>query len=108
MKTYKVYFDIDAEEDLFNIFRYVALNDSVDRADKLFQSLRNACYKLRTSPMRVNISPEMLEIGVTDFREVHHKPYCIIYSIEANTVYIHCIIDGRRDIQTILQERLLR
>jgi toxin ParE1/3/4 len=108
MKTYKVYFDIDAGEDLFEIFRYVALNDSVERADKLFQSLRHACYKLRTTPMRGNISPEMLEIGVTDFREVHYKPYSIIYSIDVNTVYVHCIIDGRRDIQTILQKRLLR
>lgn len=108
MKTYKVYFDIDAEEDMFDIYRYVALNDSVERAEKLFQSLRSTCYKLKTSPMRGNVSPEMLEIGVTDFREVHYKPYRIIYSIEANTVYIHCIIDGRRDIQTILLERLLR
>jgi hypothetical protein len=30
------------------------------------------------------------------------------YPLESTTVYVHCVTDGRRDIQDILQERLLR
>ena len=108
MKKYSVFIDDDAEDDLFDIYTYVALNDSLERADKLFSALRRACYKLKILPLRGNIPSELFEIGVTEFREIHYKPYRILYSIEASSVYVHCILDGRRDVQTILQERLLR
>ena len=108
MKEYNVIVDVDAEEDLFEIYSYVALNDSIEQADKLFSSLRRTCYKLKTLPLRGNIPPELSEIGVIEFRELHFKSYRIMYSIEATSAHIHCILDGRRDVQTILQERLLR
>src|SRR6202142_98820 len=105
MKEYNVIVDIDAEENLFDVYSYVALNDSVEQADKPFSSLRRTCYKLKTLPLRGNIPPELSEIGVIEFRELHFKPYRIIYSLENTSAYIHCILDGRRDVQTILQER---
>jgi toxin ParE1/3/4 len=108
MKKYEVVVDQDAADDLFEIYTYVALNDSVERADRLFAALRKTCYKLKTLPLRGNVPSELFEVGVMEFRELHHKPYRIIYSVESAKVYVHCIVDGRRDIQTILQERLLR
>jgi toxin ParE1/3/4 len=108
MKSYDVMFDHDAEDDLFDIYAFVAMNDSVERADRLFAALRRTCLKLRKLPLRGRIPAELFEIGVTEFRELHYKPYRVIYSLESTTVYVHCVLDGRRDIQTILQERLLR
>lgn len=108
MKRYKIYLDIDAEDDLFDIYSYVALNDSIESTDKLFLSLHHTCSKLKALPNRGNIPPELFDIGVTEFREISYKPYRIIYSIESTSVYIHCVLDGRRDMQTLLQERLLR
>lgn len=108
MKTYDVVFDHDAEDDLFDIYAFVAVNDSVDKADKLFTALRRTCLKLRKLPLRGAIPRELFDIGVVEFRELHCKPYRIIYSLESTTVYVHCVLDGRRDIQTILQDRLLR
>ena len=108
MKKYDVMFDHDAEDDLFDIYAFVAMNDSVERANRLFAALRRTCMKLRRLPLRGKIPTELFEIGVTEFRELHFKPYRIIYSFESTTVYVHCVLDGRRDIQTILQERLLR
>ena len=108
MKKYNILFDVDAEDDLLDIYRYVDLNDSFEGADKLFASLRKTCHKLKLFPHRGNVPPELFEIGVVEFREVRYKPYRILYSIESNSVLVHCILDGCRDIQTILQERLLR
>jgi len=108
MKKYDVIFDQDAEEDLFDIYTYVAMNDSVERADRLLRALRQTCQTVRRPPLRGNIPTELFQIGVVEFRELHHKPYRVIYSLESTTVYVHCVLDGRRDIQTILQERLLR
>lgn len=108
MKKYNVLFDVDAEDDLFDIYRYVALYDSFEHADKLLTSLKKACFKLKFFPHRGNVPLELFEIGVVEFREVRYKPYRILYSIESTLVLVHCILDGRRDIQTILQDRLLR
>jgi len=108
MKKYDVIFDQDAEDDFFDSYAFVPLNDSVDRADRLFAALRQTCLKLRKLPLRGNIPTELSEIGVMEFRELHYKPYHIIYSLASTNVFVHCVLDGRRDIQDILQERLLR
>jgi toxin ParE1/3/4 len=108
MKHHKVQLDTDAEEDLFEIYRYVALNDSIEQADRLFGALKRACYSLRTLPLRGHIPPELQEIGVSQFREIRFKPYRILFSIDRMTVTIHCVLDGRRDMQSLLQDRLLR
>jgi toxin ParE1/3/4 len=105
MKKCDVILDQDAEDDLFDIYAFVAMNDSAERADQLFAALRRTCEKL---PLRGNVPRELFDIGVTEFRELHYKPYRIIYSLVSATVYVHCVLDGRRDIQTILQERFMR
>jgi toxin ParE1/3/4 len=108
MKKHDVQLDVDAEEDLFEIYRYVALNDSIEQADRLFVALKRACTSLRSLPFRGHTPPELENIGLSQFREIRFKPYRIFYSVDRTTVTIHCILDGRRDMQTLLQERLLR
>lgn len=108
MKKYSVQFDLDAEDDLFDIYKYVALNDSIQQAGRLFEALKRSCCSLSTLPLRGNIPPELRDIGVSQFKEIRFKPYRIFYSIDGATVTVHCVLDGRRDMQTLLEERLLR
>jgi toxin ParE1/3/4 len=108
MRRYSVQLDADAEGDLFDIYRYVALNDSLEQADRVFDALKRVCYSLRTLPLRGHCPPELQAIGVTEFREIRFKPYRIFFSLDRTRVTIHCVLDGRRDFQTLLQERLLR
>ncbi len=108
MRKYNFQLDIDAESDLFENYRYLALTDSIGQADQLFDSLKRSCLSLRTSPLRGNIPPELRDVGVSQFREIRLKPYRIMFSIEQIAVTVHCILDGRRDMQTLLEERLLR
>lgn len=108
MKRYDVVFDVSAEDDLVDIYRYVATNESVEKADKLFGSLRSACKKLITIPYRGHVPLELFEVGVVEYREIRYKPYRVLYSIDGKTVKVHCILDGRRDIQAVLQERSMR
>lgn len=108
MKNYNVVFDNSAEDDVYEIYRYIALNDSVEHAEKIYNAIRAACNKLKTLPNRGHCLPELYDFGVTEFREIHYRPYRIIYSIEKKNVYVHAVIDGRRDVQTILSERNLR
>ena len=106
--NYKVFLISDAEEDLYDIYNYVAIHDSVENAENLLNKLEETCNSLSTFPNRGHILPELERIGVLYYREIHYKPYRIVYQIINTDVYIHCILDGRRDLQQLLYERLLR
>ncbi|MFH1194911.1 MAG: type II toxin-antitoxin system RelE/ParE family toxin [bacterium] len=105
---FKVNFTASAEKDLFEIYKYVYLNDSEEKAEKLFLKLKEKCYFLQEYPHRGHVPPELSLLGIDDFLELHYKPYRIIYQIIEKVVFIHCVLDGRRDMQKLLQERLMR
>ena len=105
---YKVNFVSEAEEDLFQIYKYVYLNDSEEKAEKLYLKLYDKCVLLQEFPDRGHIPPELNLLEISDFLEIHYKPYRIKYRIIKSDVFIFCILDGRRDTQKLLQERLLR
>ena len=107
-KKYKVVLDPKAKQDLKEIFVYIALNDNLHSANILLDKLEETCYKLEKFPERGHILAELGTTGLKRYLEIHYQPYRIIYEIEKNLVYIHSIFDGRRNIQEILSERLLR
>jgi toxin ParE1/3/4 len=96
----------DAESDLIDIYRYVARNDSAENPDRLLDKIEQTIMKLETMPLRGHFPPELERIGVLEFREVFFKPYRVIYQVIKS--YVHCVLDGRRDLQDLLQQRVLR
>jgi len=97
-----------AQDDLYSIYRYVALNDSPAKADHLLDKIQKTITSLETMPSRGNYPPEMQRWGIFDFREIFFKPYRIIYEIRDKMVFIHAVLDGRRSCEDLLQQRLLR
>lgn len=97
-----------AERDIEQIYRYIAATDGIDRADRLLIALHEACRKIADFPQRGNVSKELRRLGMTEFREAHFKPYRIVYLIDGPRVVIYAVLDGRRDMQTLLQQRLTR
>jgi len=104
----KVNLIADAAEDLFEIYKYVYLNGSEEEAERLYSKLYEKCQTLHNYPGRGHVVPELGQFGINDFLEIHFKPYRIIYQIIQSEVFVHCILDGRRELQQLLQERLLR
>ncbi len=105
---YKLLIDPLAKSDIIDIYNYVAENDSLENAKKLLTNLEKTYLKLENLPNRGHIPPELKNTGIRRYREIHFKPYRIIYEIIDNIVYVHCILDGRRNMQEILANRLLR
>lgn len=105
---YKVNLISAAESDLLEIYKYVFTNDSEEKADYLYEKLYTTCKRLENYAHRGHIPPELKEFGVDDFLEIHFKPYRIIYRIVKKEVFVYSILDGRRNIQKLLHERLLR
>jgi len=97
-----------AELDLHEIHLYVEVNDSPERADDLLNGLEKTILGLARMPERGHYPPELERIGIREYREIHFKPYRIIYAVHGNDVIVHSVLDGRRDMQTLLQQRLLR
>ena len=98
----------DAQTDMLGIYRYVLEHDSAQAADYLFEKIEELCYSLNHLPERGHTPPELSRINVTTYLEIHFKPYRVIYEIEAKKVFIHCVLDGRRELQDLLERRLLR
>ena len=106
--SYTLLIDPLAKADIKEIYNYVAENDSIENAVKLLTNLEITYQKLEKLPARGNIPPELRNTGIRKYREIHYKPYRVIYEIIDDLVYVHCILDGRRNMQEILANRLLR
>jgi toxin ParE1/3/4 len=97
----------DALRDLEDIHEFVATQDGVAQADRLVDGIRSVLVKLAQFPDRGEYPKELAALGIKQFRQVHHKPYRMIYQATAEAVTVMVIVDGRRDMQSLLQRRLL-
>ena len=98
----------DAARDLEEIFDYIDRHDARDRADHVLEQIEKAFHSLSEHPHRGNSPKELLDIGLREYREIFFKPYRIIYRVMGDNVYVLVIADGRRDMQALLQRRLLQ
>lgn len=105
---YQVYILADAEQDIKDIYYYVADNDSRAIALKLIDELEAACFTLDHLPERGIAPHELKEIGVIDYLQIICFSYRIIYQIDQQQVFIHAVLDGRRDMPALLERRFLR
>jgi toxin ParE1/3/4 len=62
---------------------------------------------LATFPERGSYPKELLALGIREYRQTFFKPYRVIYRIIGQHVYVYLIADGRRDVQALLERRLL-
>jgi toxin ParE1/3/4 len=106
--TFRVRIAKEAEEDLAELVDYIAHYDSVERANYVLERLLTICTRLEEHPERGHFLPELRSLGIKTYREVHFKPYRIIYEVIRREVFILLIVDGRRSLQTILERRLIR
>ena len=96
-----------AEQDLENIYDYIAESDSPARADYVLTRLLEAAKQLAAFPDRGSHPKELQALGIREYRQTFFKPYRLIYRVIGRQVFIYVIADGRRDMQSLLQRRLL-
>jgi toxin ParE1/3/4 len=106
--SYRVLFSEDAEQDIEDLYRFIAGRDGVETAERILDELEAAAQSLADLPARGNVPKELISVGLTEYRELHHKPWRMIYRIMGLDVIIYCVADGRRDMQSFLERRLLR
>ena len=96
-----------AEQDLEDLYDYIAESDCAANANRVLDRLLEVAQSLEQFPERGAYPKELLELGIRDYRQTSFKPYRIIYRVLGLKVYIHLIVDGRRNMQSLLSRRLL-
>ena len=95
-----------AEIDLEALLGFVKDNRSAEQADVLLDRLA-AIETLETFPLRGSVPKELDALGIREFRQILVEPYRLIYRLSGKTVFVMVIADGRRDMQALLERRLL-
>jgi toxin ParE1/3/4 len=108
MKRYEVLLTQGAEGDLQDLHDYIADHDAPAKAEHVMDKLQQLIESLHTLPERGVVTKELRELGITDYREVYFKPYRVIYRVINNKVFVYLIVDGRRDMPSVLARRLMR
>ena len=97
----------DSARDLNELYDYIAVHDSPRKADYVLEQIEKTFSTLSEFPERGLYPKELLKLGIREYREIFFKPYRIIYRVMDKNAYVLLIVDGRRDMQSLLQRRLL-
>ena len=107
MKRREVVLTEHAHSDLEEILDYIAEHDASVKADNVLRRVEAVLETLATRPERGTYPRELVGLGIREFRQVHWKPYRVIYRIEDARVLVYVIADGRRELSVLLERRLL-
>lgn len=105
--SFKIVVLESAEHDLKELRTYIVKNFSVETWQKTFERIKDAIRNLKTFPYAGSIPEEFEKIGFSQYRQVLSGMNRIIYEVRQDTIYIHLIIDTRRDLKAVLTRRLL-
>jgi toxin ParE1/3/4 len=104
---YEVFLTEDTHQDLVDLYQYIQAQDSRKKALYVLDNFEKKFDSLSLHPERGVFPQELLALGIKEYREIFFKPYRIIYRITYTKVYITLIADGRRNMQRLLQRRIL-
>ena len=96
----------EAKEDINDLFQYIAA-DSKKNEMNVFQKIKQVISSLKEFPHRGNLISLLEDVGFTDLREIHMKPYRIFYKIIEKKVFVIAVMDGRRNIEVEMEKRML-
>ncbi|MBV8977000.1 MAG: type II toxin-antitoxin system RelE/ParE family toxin [Alphaproteobacteria bacterium] len=107
-KQRTVFISESAARDIEQIGLYIAEHGDAATALRIIEALEKRCNSLDQLAERGNRPKELIAVGITKYRELHYKSYRIVYDVAGLRVTVHAILDGRRDMNTLLRQRLPR
>ena len=89
------------------IVEYIA-SENLEAALAIFDSIRAMAGQLVSFPERGRVVPELHTFGISQYRELLLSPWRLICRIGEGEVFVVAVIDGRRNLEDILLERITR
>ena len=106
-RKWRVVWTNAATHDLVEIVSFVARKSPVN-ARRLLIRLRSKAESLERSPLRGRVVLELAMTGSRAWRELVVRPHRLVYRIRGDLVLVGAVVDGRRDLEDLLLERLTR
>jgi plasmid stabilization system protein ParE len=107
MPDHRVVWTETARLDLEGIVGFIAA-DGTEQALRTLDRIEQRCQTLERLPDRGRIVPELSAVGALSYREVIERPWRIVYRVERQRVYVIAVLHIRRNLATLLLERLAR
>ena len=107
MADYQVLWTDAARLDLIGIVDFIAQDDAA-AALAVLERIETRCQTLDTLPQRGRIVPEMRSFGILMYRELIIGAWRMIYRHTDDHVHVMAVLDARRDLASLLLERLVR
>jgi toxin ParE1/3/4 len=105
--AYEVLLTASAQRDLEDIDGHIAESGSPAKAHYVLTWLLEAANHLTAFPDRGSHPKELQALGIRHYRQTFSNPYRVMDRVIGRKVFIYLIADGRRDMQSLLQRRLL-
>lgn len=96
-----------AQDDLNEIIEYYS-SLSQNYVESTISEFEENVMSLKQHPRSGRIIPELERQGITQYRELIQGYYRIIYKISKDKVTVFTVIDGRRNFEEIIIEKLSR
>lgn len=106
-RTYRVELAGIAQRDLQSVIEFIAAEDPV-AAVRVLDQIESRTASLKQMPERGRVVPELAASGIHTYRELVATPWRLIYRISGRIVYVLAVLDGRRNIEDVLLDRLLQ
>jgi toxin ParE1/3/4 len=97
----------DAARDLDEIYAHAHLQGQSGQADLLLDRIAEAIRRAAESPQSCPPPKELLNLGARDYRDATVDRYRLIFTVIDDAAFVVLITDGRRDLQSLLERRLL-
>lgn len=107
MADYKVLWSDAGRRDLEEIVAFVAA-ENPKAALEILERLEHRCATLVRLPDRGRIVPELKAVDIFAYRELIEGSWRIIYRHEKTRVHVLAVLDSRRNLSSLLIERLVR
>lgn len=108
MTRRKVVLSAAASNDVSDLLQYTITVAGIEVATELDTRIDNALATLDRFGDRGRVVPELQARGISIYRELLRGTYRIVYRVMGDEVWVLAIVDGRRDLDTLLYERARR
>jgi plasmid stabilization system protein ParE len=107
MRRRRVLWARSARRDIESIVSYLA-DRSSQAALATLERIESKARSLASLAERGRVVPELARLHVREYRELIIPPYRLLYRGRGSDVLVLAVFDGRRNLEDVLLDRLLR
>ena len=105
---YQVVILQSAEQDLKELRTYLIKQFGNQAWQNSYASIKATINKLKSFPLSGSTPDGLEQLNLAQYRQLISGQNRIIYEVRQKIIYVHVVVDTRRDMKTLLTRRLLR